>query len=87
MPAADAGDAARAVRAARRREARAPFMLVAYRHGAVVLLGPPALGADEGEYRMPDIDAALLSRVMPLGAFYRSGRPEGSAQLGELGAG
>jgi hypothetical protein len=76
-----AASEARAVRAARRREARAPFLLVAYRHGAAVLLGPPASGPDE-EYSMPDIDAALLSRVMPLGAFYRSGRPEGSAQTG-----
>lgn len=32
---------------------------------------------------MPDVDAAILSRVMPLGAFYRSGQPEGSQNTGE----
>ncbi|KIZ02519.1 hypothetical protein MNEG_5438 [Monoraphidium neglectum] len=60
----------------RRRDARAPFLLVAYRHGAVALLGPPASEPGE-EYAMPDEDAAALSRVMPLGAFYRTGRPDG----------
>ncbi|KAI8466265.1 MAG: hypothetical protein J3K34DRAFT_460951 [Monoraphidium minutum] len=88
----------------RPRDARAPFVLVAYRHGAVALLGPPALGpgvgaggdaggADGdggpegggeggGEYEVPDADAAALSRVMPLGAFYRSGRQEGLRHAG-----
>lgn len=64
------------------RGARAPFALVAYRHGAVVLLGPPAHVPD-AEFEMPDADAALLSRVMPLGVFYRTGLPEGPAETGE----
>ncbi|GBF90604.1 hypothetical protein Rsub_03176 [Raphidocelis subcapitata] len=67
----------------RRRDARAPFALLAYRHGAVVLLGPPALAlSTDTEFEMPDADAALLSRVMPLGVFYRTGLPEGSAETG-----
>jgi hypothetical protein len=66
----------------RRRDARAPFLLVAYRHGAVALLGPPASEPGE-EYAMPDEDAAALSRVMPLGAFYRTGRPDGLLHPGE----
>jgi hypothetical protein len=68
----------------RRRHARAPFALVAYRHGAAVLLGPPALEPGE-DYEMPDIDAAALSRVMPLGAFYRTGRADDSKAAGEFG--
>jgi hypothetical protein len=58
-----------------------PYALVAYRHGAVVLLGAPAL-APGAEYEMPDADAAALSRVVPLGAFYRTGRPEGLLSSG-----
>jgi len=62
---------------------RAPFVLIVYRHGAAVLLGPPVLEPGEDGWETPDVDAAALSRVMPLGAFYRTGLPEGSKQTGE----
>lgn len=69
-------------RARLRRAARAPFALVAYRHGAVVLLGPPAVATADEQLEMPDADAAALSRAVPLGAFYRSGVQEGAASAG-----
>lgn len=70
-----------AMRLRRHRDEDAPLLLVAYRHGAVMLLGPPVFDSDE-DFEMPDQDAAALSRVMPLGAFYRSGRSEGSQHAG-----